>query len=262
MGGLKKKLPVTYITFLIGCLAIAGIAPFAGFFSKDAILLNAFAVNKVLYAVGLLTAAMTAFYMFRLLFITFNGTFRGTEEQRHHLHESPAAMTIPLIVLAILSIVGGFVGIPELFMHGGEILSDFLSPVVKSREVEVDHATEWILVALTTVIAIVAIVVAYMRYRNYRDEKETPVAKVLENKWYVDELYDAVVVRPLNRFGGFVNAFIEKGTIDAMVNGVGRAVNYGGRQLRWLQSGQVGNYVLLMVISMVLLLVLQFFLRK
>jgi NADH-quinone oxidoreductase subunit L len=105
---------------LIGCLAIAGIAPFAGFFSKDAILLNAFAVNKVLYAVGLLTAAMTAFYMFRLLFITFNGTFRGTEEQRHHLHESPAAMTIPLIVLAILSIVGGFVGIPELFMHAAK----------------------------------------------------------------------------------------------------------------------------------------------
>jgi NADH-quinone oxidoreductase subunit L len=262
MGGLRKKLPVTYITFLIGCLAIAGIAPFAGFFSKDAILLNAFAVNKALYVVGLLTAAMTAFYMFRLLFITFSGTFRGTEEQRHHLHESPAAMTIPLIVLAILSVVGGFVGIPELFMHGGEVLSDYLSPVVTSREVEVDHATEWILVALTTIIAIVAIVVAYLRYRNYRDEKETPVARVLENKWYVDELYNAAIVRPLNRFGGFVNSFIEKGTIDALVNGVGRAVNYGGRQMRWLQSGQVGNYVLLMVISMVLLLALQFLLRK
>ncbi len=263
MGGLRKKLPVTYTTFLIGCLAIAGIAPFAGFFSKDAILLNAFAVNKVLYAVGLLTAALTAFYMFRLLFITFGGTFRGTEEQRHHLHESPAAMTIPLIVLAILSVVGGFVGIPELFMHGGEILSNYLSPVVKSREVEVDHATEWILVALTTVIAVVAIGFAYTRYRNYRDEQETAVAKVLENKWYVDELYDAVIVRPLHRFGGFVNAFIERGTIDAIVNGVGKAVNYGGRQLRLLQSGQVGNYVLLMVISMVLLLVLQlFFLRK
>jgi len=262
MGGLKKKLPITYFTFLIGCLAIAGIAPFAGFFSKDAILLNVFAANKVLYAVGLLTAAMTAFYMFRLLFMTFNGTFRGTEEQAHHLHESPAAMTIPLIVLAILSVIGGFIGIPELFLHGGEILSDFLSPVVRSREVEVNHATEWILVILTTVIAVVAIIVAYLRYRTYREEKDTPLTSLLENKWYVDELYNAVVVRPLNKLGSFTNAFIEKGTIDALVNGVGRAVNYGGRQMRWLQSGQVGNYVLLMVISMVLLLVLQFFLRK
>jgi NADH-quinone oxidoreductase subunit L len=263
MGGLRKKLPVTYYTFLVGCLAIAGIAPFAGFFSKDAILLSVFASgNIVLYAVGLLTAGLTAFYMFRLLFITFSSSFRGTEEQAHHLHESPLAMTIPLIVLAILSIVGGFVGIPELFMHGGEKLSDFLSPVVKSREVTVDHATEWILVALTTVIALAAIAFAYMRYRRYSDEKETPVTRILENKWYVDELYNAVIVRQLHRFGGFVNTFIEKGTIDAMVNGVGRAVNYGGRQMRWLQSGQVGNYVLLMVISMVLLLVLQFFLRR
>ena len=262
MGGLRKKLPITYITFLIGCLAIAGIAPFAGFFSKDAILLNAFATNKILYAVGLLTAALTAFYMFRLLFITFGGTFRGTEEQAHHIHESPAAMTIPLIVLAILSVIGGWVGIPELFMHGGERLSAYLSPVVASKEVTVEHSTEWILVILTTVIAVVAIIIAWMRYRHYREERETPLARALENKWYVDELYDAIIVKPLNKLGAFVNSVIEKGTIDALVNGVGRAVNYGGRQLRWLQSGQVGNYVLLMVISMVILFVLQFFLRK
>jgi len=262
MGGLRKKLPITYTTFLIGCLAIAGIAPLSGFFSKDAILLSAFSTNKILYAVGLLTAALTAFYMFRLLFITFNGTFRGTEEERHHIHESPAAMTIPLIILAILSIVGGWIGIPELFMHGGERLSEFLSPVVRSKELHVDHATEWILVGLTTAIAIVAIVIAYMRYRNYREEKASAIGRTLENKWYVDELYDAAIVRPLNAFGGIANKFIERGTIDAMVNGVGRLVNYGGRQLRWLQSGQVGAYVLLMVISMVLLFVLQFFLRK
>jgi len=262
MGGLRKKLPITYTTFLIGCLAIAGIAPLSGFFSKDAILLSAFDTNKILYAVGLLTAAMTAFYMFRLLFITFGGSFRGTEEEKHHIHESPAAMTIPLIILAILSIAGGWIGIPELFMHGGERLSDYLSPVVQSKEVHVDHSTEWVLVALTTVIALVAIIIAYMRYRNYREEKETGVSRLLENKWYVDELYNAVFVRPLNKLGSFVNTFIEKGTIDAMVNGVGRLVNYGGRQMRWLQSGQVGNYVLLMVISMVLLFLLQFFLRK
>ena len=262
MGGLRKKLPITYATFLIGCLAIAGIAPFSGFFSKDAILLSAFDSNKILYGVGLLTAALTAFYMFRLLFITFNGSFRGTEEQKHHIHESPAAMTIPLIILAILSIIGGWIGIPELFMHGGERLSDFLSPVVQSKEIHVDHSTEWILVALTTVIAVAAILIAWFRYKNYKEEQSSAVGSFLENKWYVDEFYNAIIVKPLNAFSGFINRFIERGTIDAMVNGVGRLVNYGGRQMRWLQSGQVGAYVLLMVISMVLLFVVQFFLRK
>jgi NADH-quinone oxidoreductase subunit L len=110
MGGLKGKLKITYTTFLIGCLAIAGIPPLSGFFSKDAILLSAFEHNKLLYIIGVITAGLTAFYMFRLLFVTFFGGFRGTEEQRHHVHEGPAAMTIPLIILAILSIIGGFVG--------------------------------------------------------------------------------------------------------------------------------------------------------
>jgi len=262
MGGLKKKLPVTYWTFLIGCLAIAGIAPLSGFFSKDAILLSAFSVNKVLWAIGLLTAGLTAFYMFRLLFITFIGTFRGTDEQAHHIHESPAAMTIPLVILAILSIIGGWIGIPELFMHGGERLPEFLRPVVASKAVHVDHSTEWILVGLTTAVALLAILIAWSRYKTYREEKESPVARALENKWYVDELYDAAIVRPLHALGAVVNKFIERGTIDALVNGVGKLVNYGGRQLRWLQSGQVGAYVLLMVISMVLLFAVQFFLRK
>jgi len=262
MGGLRKKLPITYTTFLIGCLAIAGIAPLSGFFSKDAILLSAFSSNKILYAVGLLTAALTAFYMFRLLFITFNGSFRGTEEEKHHIHESPAAMTIPLIILAILSIAGGWIGIPELFMHGGERLSDFLSPVVQSKEVHVDHSTEWILVGLTTVIAVVAILIAWFRYKNYREEQESPVGRFLENKWYVDEFYNAIVVKPLNGLGAVINKYVERGTIDGLVNGVGRLVNYGSRQMRWIQSGQVGAYVLLMVVSMVLFFVLQFFLRK
>jgi len=142
MGGLRSKLPITYITFLIGCLAIAGIPPLSGFFSKDAILLGAFEHDKFLYVIGVLTAALTAFYMFRLLFITFGGSFRGSEEQRHHIHESPAAMTIPLIVLAVLAIIGGFVGVPEVFMHGGEKLADYLSPVIRPvTEHGVSHST-------------------------------------------------------------------------------------------------------------------------
>jgi NADH-quinone oxidoreductase subunit L len=111
-------------------------------------------------------------------------------------------------------------------------------------------------------VALVAILIAWLRYRRYRDEQETGLTKVLANKWYVDELYNAIIVRPVDKLGAFSNTVIERGTIDSLVNGVGKAVNYGGRQLRWLQSGQVGNYVLLMVVSMVLLFIVQFFLRK
>jgi NADH-quinone oxidoreductase subunit L len=262
MGGLKNKLPITYWTFLIGCLAIAGIVPFSGFFSKDSILLAAFEHNKILYIIGLLTAGLTAFYMFRLLFITFFGGFRGTEEQRHHVHESPAAMTIPLIVLAILSVIGGFINIPEVFANGAERLTKFLAPIVPNAETTVNHSTEWLLMGLTTVIAVIAILIAWSRYKTYKEEQPSAFGKVLQNKWYVDELYDALIVRPLNKLGAFANTALERSGIDAIVNGVGRLVNYSSRQLRWLQSGQVGSYVLLMVISMVIFFVLEFFLRK
>lgn len=262
MGGLKKKLPVTYWTFLIGCLAIAGIPPLSGFFSKDSILLNTFLNDKFLYAVGLFTAGLTAFYMFRLLFITFHGSFRGTEVQRHHIHESPAAMTIPLVILAILSIVGGFVGVPELFMQGGERLTAYLSPVIKPHdELHIEHSTEWILIGLTTAISIIGIILAWSRYKTYREEQPSAIGKLLQNKWYVDELYDGAVVQPVNKLSVASNRYFERSGIDALVNGVGRLVNYGGRQMRWLQSGQVGNYMLLMIISMLLFFVWQFFLR-
>lgn len=269
MGGLSKKLKITYLTFLIGCIAIAGIPPFSGFFSKDAILLSAFMNNKVLYAIALFTAMLTAFYMFRLFFITFTGPFRGTEEQKHHLHESPSAMTIPLIILAILSIVGGFVGIPELFIEGGDRLGAFLAPVIAPHTGEhVSHFTEYMLMGLSSVLMIVMIIIAWMLFRNYSQSpadkriEATGFSKVLENKWYVDELYQKIIVDPLNRTGQFLRSMIENNVIDGFVNGVGRAVQYGGRQLRLLQSGQVGNYVLLMVLSMVVIFVIQFFLRK
>ena len=263
MGGLKNKLKITYITFLIGCLAIAGIPPLSGFFSKDGILLSAFEHNKILYIIGVLTAGLTAFYMFRLLFITFFGSFRGTEEQRLHVHESPATMTIPLIILAVLSVIGGFVGVPEVFVRGGEKLATFLSPVIPvSSHAEVSHSTEILLMVLATVVAVVAILIAWARYKTYKEEQPTPFGKILQNKWYVDEIYDNIFVRPINQLGVIANKYFERSGIDALVNGVGKLVNYGSRQMRWLQSGQVGSYVLLMVISMLLFFVLQFFLRK
>ncbi|MFL5771620.1 MAG: NADH-quinone oxidoreductase subunit L, partial [Flavisolibacter sp.] len=211
---------------------------------------------------GLLTAGLTAFYMFRLLFITFFSGFRGTDEQRHHVHESPAAMTIPLVILAILSIIGGFVGIPDIFMEGGERLSSFLKEAIPPVEFHIEHNTEYLLMGVTTIVAIIAIIIAWVRYRSYREEKTTAMGKVLEHKWYVDELYDSIIVRPVNKLGVFAGRYFEKSGIDGLVNGVGRLVNYTGRQLRWLQSGQVGSYVLLMVVSMVIFFVLEFFIRK
>ncbi len=263
MGGLSKKLKITFITFLIGCIAIAGIPPFSGFFSKDAILLSAFEKSPVLYSVALFTALLTAFYMFRLLFITFTGKFRGTQEQEHHLHESPVSMTIPLIILAVLSIIGGFVGIPEVFMPGADKLGEFLSPVIASHgEHTVSHSTEYMLMGLSTGLVILMIIFAWIKFKNYQRSEATGFGKVLENKWYVDELYEKIIVNPLNKLGNFFSSIFEKSVIDNMVNGVGKIVNYGSRQMRLLQSGQVGNYVLLMVVSMVLIFVIQFFLRK
>jgi NADH-quinone oxidoreductase subunit L len=267
MGGLKRYLPVTHITFLVGCFAIAGIPPFAGFFSKDEILVAAFAINPVLYYFGAAGALMTAFYMFRLYALTFQGNFRGKEEQQHHLHESPPAMTIPLIVLGILSLVGGWIGIPELFIKNGNWLEHFLSPVFE-RSNELKHAhhlqpsTEWIMMGSVVLLTLVIIIYAWNRYSRYQASttEEAGFSKLLSHRWYVDELYDAVIVRPVNALAQFFNTVVEKSGIDGIVNGVGKSIQYGSRQIRLLQSGQVGNYILLMVISIVIFFVIQFFL--
>ena len=260
MGGLHKKMKITSVTFLIGCLAIAGIPGFSGFFSKDEILAGTFAHSPLLYGIALFAALLTAFYMFRLYIVTFTGTFRGTHDQEHHLHESPAAMTFPLIVLAILSIIGGYVGVPEV-LGGHHELAGYLSPVVKSAEHHLDHNTEYMLMGLSTILVVISISFAWMKFKNYKVEGEASgLGKVLENKWYVDELYQAAIVNPLKSISAFFNNIIESKVIDGAVNGVGKAVNYSSRQLRWLQSGQVGAYVLLMVIGMLILFFIQLFL--
>ncbi|WP_290707464.1 NADH-quinone oxidoreductase subunit L [Flavihumibacter sp. CACIAM 22H1] len=268
MGGLKKYMPTTHITFLIGCLAIAGIIPFSGFFSKDEILAAAFANNPLYYVLGAIGALMTAFYMFRLYSMTFQGKFRGTQEQEHHLHESPAAMTIPLVVLAIFSFGGGLVGIPEVLMHGGHALNDFLAPVFaastsKMTPHAIDHSTELILMFGLMAVILLVIILAWKKFSGYQKtaSEETGLGKVLQNKWYVDELYDAVITRPVNAFGKGLEK-LDRFGIDWIVNGVGRSVQYASRQLRLLQSGQVGSYVLLMVLGIILLFVLQVFLKK
>ena len=267
MGGLKKYMPVTHITFLLGCLAIAGIPPFSGFFSKDEILVAAYAVNPILYVIGVAGAFMTAFYMFRLYATTFQGTFRGTDEQAHHLHESPAPVIVPLIVLAILAAVAGFAGIPEILVPNGHALARFLEPVFAASQKirpahELSHNTEWMLLIISFLVAAAGSVIAYVKYSRVPDIKDaTGMGKVLENKWYVDELYDNTVVKPVNVLGR-LNGTVEKYGIDWLVNGVGRAVQYGSRQLRLLQSGQVGNYILLMVASILVFFAIELFFKK
>jgi len=266
MGGLRKKLPITHITFLIGCLAIAGIPPFAGFFSKDEILTAALEKNPVYYVLALATSLMTAFYMFRLYFLTFSGKFRGSHEQEHHLHESPAPMTLPLIVLAILSVVGGWIGIPAVFAENAHLLSNFLSPVVASVKpahpaIHLSHTSELALMGGVLVLILVMIVLASKKFakENIDTAEPTGFSAVLSNKWYVDEIYEAIVVKPINWISSFLSRVVDNKLIDGLVNGVGKGVQFSARQLRLLQSGQVGSYILIMMIAIILFFIFQLF---
>jgi NADH-quinone oxidoreductase subunit L len=184
----------------------------------------------------------------------------------NHVHESPAAITIPLIILAFLSIVGGLVGIPEFLMHGGHRLGEFLNPVFAQSNAilakhEISHQTEWILTGVSIVLILIASIWALRKYKYYQTEtrEENGFVKVLQNKWYVDELYDAIIVRPLKSLSVFLNNVVERSGIDGVVNGVGRGINYGSRQIRLLQSGQVGAYILMMVIGLIVLFIIQMF---
>lgn len=266
MGGLNKKMRITYFTFFIGCIAISGIPPLSGFFSKDEILSAAYSNNLLLYIIGLGGALLTSFYMFRLLAMTFTGNFRGSSDIEHHLHESPAAITVPLIILAFLSIVGGLIGIPEIFAHDGHKLENFLSPIfAQSNKLlaihQPSHQTEYILTAVSTILIIITASWAWTRYKNYQPDKhvENGFSKVLQNKWYVDEIYDFLVVKPIRSISLFFNNVIEKMGIDGLVNGIGKSVNYSSRQLRLLQNGQVGFYLLMMVLGILSLFIIELF---
>ncbi len=262
MGGLRKKLPITYITFLIGVLAIAGFPFTSGFVSKDEILLAVYEHNKVYFYLAAFAAVLTAIYMFRLLMLVFMGSFRGTHDQEHHLHESPMAITIPLIVLAILSLLGGFVQLPHLF-GGHDYLNQFLGtakiPAVIHEGAGIE-VKEWTLFGATCVgLLIIFLATKKLFAVSSFDGNYTGFKKVLANKWYIDELYDAVVVRPIAAFSGILDKFAEKSGIDGIVNGVGKTVRWGGDRMRLLQTGQVGFYIFIMVLGIVALFTLSFF---
>lgn len=269
MGNLKGKLPVTFLTMMVGTIAISGLPPFSGFFSKDEILAHAYEHNPLLWIIGVIGAIFTAFYMFRMMFLTFYGNFRGTPEQQHHLHESPKSMTIPLIILAILSAIGGFIGIPEVF-GGSHWLANFLSPVFsasasKLEGSSLDHGTEFLLMGVSVAGALAAAIFAYFKYVKKAhvpvpdSTPRTGLANVSYNKFYVDELYHAVFTRPLDALSNFFYKVVDKSGIDGLVNGFGTGATEASKGFRLLQSGNTGFYIFMMVAGIVALFVYGFY---
>ena len=265
MGGLKKKMPVTFITFLIGTIAIAGIPPFAGFFSKDQMLAEIFEHNKILFVLALLVSLMTAFYMFRLFFLTFVGEFRGNDIVKNHVHESPKSMTIPLMILAGLSIVAGFIGFPHALGHQLGIhhwLDKFLSSSVKVAEGKMELNTEMLLMAATVVLILIMIFLArffFVSKKQIPNADDAPMSlgkEIVYHKYYIDEIYEAIIVKPLNRISALMYQFIEKSGIDGLVNLIGTSIVNWSQLLRLTQTGSLGFYVIAMVISIVALILI------
>ena len=267
MGGLKSKIPVTYWTFLIGTLAIAGIPPLSGMISKDEILVALWAKSPVIWGLTLFSAALTGIYMFRLLFLTFFGNFRGTEEQKHHLHESPISMTLPLVVLAVLSVVGGFINLPHFIGHGEyQNLAHWLEPlyVYGAKHAEVPFNIEMILLVITLVMVAAVFFIVRNIYvtknkmaqpeENYKGWERLSAKKLL-----IDELYNATVVKPVEGLGKGTRMFDK--LMDRFFNFVGFGAVDSGRAFKKFQNGNVENYVLIMSLAIGLILIVNFLLQ-
>ena len=265
MGGLKAHMPVTYWTFFIAALAIAGIFPLSGFFSKDEILWKAFSGGHgVLWAMGLAGAFMTAFYMFRLVVLTFEAEPRWGKDK--HPHEAPSTMAVPLIILAVLSVVGGIAGIPAS-LGGGNAIEHWLEPVFRPALDKLggtgheDHTMELVLMAVSVSVALSGI---WLARRWYLRKKEIPEAltaripgiyRLLWNKYYVDEAYDGAIVTPLQKGSEkLLWKVVDVGVIDWLVNGSARAVGFVSRGLRLLQTGAAQSYVVVFILGVVAIL--------
>jgi NADH-quinone oxidoreductase subunit L len=270
MGGLRKKLPITFLTILIGTLAIAGVPPFAGFFSKDEILAASFGYSIPVFIVMSFTSVLTAFYMFRMLFLTFYGSFRGTSDQAHHLHESPKNMTIPLMILAVLSTVSGFIGLPEIFsehhslkeyLQGSFILSD-----AKFSLAHASHTLEYSIIGVS--IVLVGAIFLFAKNRYDKNEYLLPqeessmsfMQRISYNKFYIDEFYNAIITQPLNKLSVWFYQTIDKSGINGLVNLVSRITVEGSKNLRTIQTGYTGFYLFAMVAGIIIILLLNFIL--
>ncbi|MBE0712208.1 MAG: NADH-quinone oxidoreductase subunit L, partial [Candidatus Aminicenantes bacterium] len=288
MGGLRARIPRTYRVLLIGALAISGIPGLSGFFSKDEILASAFASgNYFIWGLGLLGAAMTAFYMFRLVFLTFYGEERLSPEAGHHLHESPPVMLVPLQILAVLAIFGGYIGLPRI-LGGGAWFSRFLETSVGAHEAHLAAGTEVLLMIVSAGASLAAIYAAYVIYVNRRGEparrfadKFRTLYRTVSRKYYVDEAIRKVVVGGVFALGraadwidrhiidGLVDGaaglarrvsrlaiFFDEGVVDGAVNGVGRVHLAASALLRRLQTGYIYNYALAVVLGVALVITL------
>jgi len=264
MGGLKRIMPRTYWTFLISSFAIAGFPPLSGFFSKDEILWKAFAdASPILWGIGAIAAFMTAFYMFRMVTLTFLGEARW--ESGKHPHESPASMTIPLIVLAFLAIFGGFVGVPAV-LGGGNAIHQWLHPVYFQAEQIMrlpehhNHALEYLLMGISVAIALGGFLLGRNMYLKdpEADRKLMKLGvlyRVLANKYYIDEAYDGAVVKPLVKSSEtLLYRVFDVGIIDGIVNGLGRLATATSSMLRTVQTGIIQNYAAVLVLGIVLVL--------
>jgi len=267
MGGLRRHMPITAATFLVGGLAIAGVPIFAGFFSKDLILESAFAGGHyVVWLVGLCAAALTAFYVFRAYFLTFEGESRVEPEREAHLHESPPSMTGPLVVLAILSLVGGWVGLPHGVLWGNQ-LAHYLEPSLAAAH-GADHHLSGIavlmLTLLATAIALGSIAFAYHMYiRSYGSadriqERFAGLYQLLWNKYWVDEIYEALILNPYMVLSGFFWRVVDARGVDGIANGLGSLTAAVGDQLRRLQTGNVQSYALVMLAGAACLMLVLF----
>ena len=258
MGGLKSKMPITFFTFLIGTIAIAGIPPFAGFFSKDEILAELYHHDFAMWCLAILGSGLTSFYMFRVLILTFYGDFRGTSEQQSHLHESPFTMTFPLIVLAVLSIAGGWINLPA-FAGGHEFLAQWLSPLLP--EAGEPQAVNFLSLEGGAPL-LAAFLPAALAMFVYGKNKSVPaedaaiggIQQVIYKKFYIDELYDSLFVKPITWLSNFLHQIIEFLVIDLLVEGVGKLVKYLSTELKRVQTGNVGTYIFMMVIAITFIL--------
>ncbi|MCC7231480.1 MAG: NADH-quinone oxidoreductase subunit L [Bacteroidia bacterium] len=264
MGGLRKKLPITFLVFGAGTLAISGVPPFSGFFSKDEILAKTYLQSPFMFIVLSITSVLTAIYMFRLFFLTFYGTFRGNREQEHHLHESPPVITIPLVILAILSTLGGFLGMPSI-LSSHHFFDTFLSPSIAPGTLagsgEVSHTFEWTVVAVSVLVLAAVIIWLYSRYQtrgNVPPQEEasfTPAYRVLNHKYYIDEIYDTIIVKPLYGLGVVFWTLVDNRLVDGVVTGINKGVLYSSQMLRRVQTGNIGFYIFVMVFGIIALLI-------
>jgi NADH-quinone oxidoreductase subunit L len=266
MGGLRKFTPITYATMMIAALAISGIPPLAGFFSKDEILWSAWTHgHPVVWLVGFAVAGLTAFYMFRLVFLTFFGNQRFSQEVRHHLHESPSSMTMPLVVLGVLSIAGGFYGLPALLGIGENSFFQFLEPSLTLAYhpaiEELPHSVEWVFAGASVLIACLGIYLAFRLYVAHPEALAKLLGRVkrlhrlLVRKYYVDEIYDAAIIRPtLTGSTELLWKAVDVGIIDGSVNGVGARIYGWARVLKFVQNGLVRSYAAWILLGAILIL--------